>query len=141
MVTNFCFEGNCTAATQHNLVQFLNCFEGENGRDKSVTTAEKCAGSSGLDWSTIDGCYSSPAKQAAAYGHIVKAAIQKGDFQAGKCLPWVVIDGKVFSDPTNEACVPASDSKELLKAICGAYNGTKVSGRSQQSCSLKPLCL
>ena len=44
-------------------------------------------------------------------------------FAAAKCVPWVVVGGKLFSDPSQLSCVDHDDSAPLIAAICDAYTG------------------
>lgn len=125
LVAYNCLGGNCTSTVQNSVVQFLKCFEGENGRGKSETTARTCAGTVGIDFDPVHKCFGSKVASDAAMASVLKISqASKGM----KCLPWVLINGKVFSDPASEDCVPANYSKELLKSICAAYTGSKPAG-------------
>ena len=92
MIRELCLD-NCTAAVQLSIVNFLYCFEGENGRSKTEDSAKRCAGTAGIDFAPVSKCYESTTAQTAAYNDVVSAAINKGLKSDAKCLPWVFVDG------------------------------------------------
>jgi len=68
---------------------------------------------------------------------VVDSAQSSGVFvPRAKCLPWVVIDGKVFSNVKSEDCVPANDGKALTASICSAFKGKKPVGCTASNITL-----
>jgi hypothetical protein len=118
-----CLGGNCTTSTQAELATFLNCFEGENGRAKTLASAKTCASTSGIDFTATEACYNSADESAKAFALVTDGA--KDGLKGAKCFPWVTLDGKLYSDASSESCVPADDQKNIIAAVCKAYNGTK----------------
>ena len=127
VVTNYCFNGNCTADVTVKVVNFLGCYAGDHGDDKSVASAKQCASDASLDFSPVQACFDKDGGEA-AYKQTWTAAQQPaGDqgpwFAQAKCVPWVVVGGKLFSDASKLSCVDHNDSARLVRAICDAYSG------------------
>ena len=126
---HYCLDGNCTAAVATKMVDFLGCFANDKGAAKSVDTAQGCAADAKLDFGPIKSCYDDGAAKEQAYRTVIAAAKAAGPFFAEmKCVPWVVVGGDVFSDPTQMSCVPHDDSRSLIKAVCDRYTGPKPGG-------------
>ena len=115
--------GGLNATAQMNLVNFLNCFEGEHGEEKSARTAKTCADKSGIDFTATQACFLDDSQSAKAYQAVTDGA--KAGLTGAKCFPWVTLGGQLFSDPASEACVPFNDQAKIVSAICKAFNGTK----------------
>ena len=119
-------------ATQTQLVAFLKCFEGENGNRKSLDSAQQCSTKSHVNFDAVKSCYSDPSSKEAAWQAMQTKALAAGLAKA-KCFPWVTVGGALFSNATDEACVPARDFAALQRAICLSYKGTKPAGCSEVS--------
>ena len=129
MVTQLCLNGNCTSATARSLVDFLGCFENDKGDNKSVDTAKGCASDTGLDLGPTLKCYNDADAKEAAYKQVQDAARAatgangEAMWSSMKCVPWVWVDGALFSDASVLQCVPHQDGDAFTKAICDRYTG------------------
>jgi len=117
-----CMGGNCTSTKQAELIGFLNCFEGENGEKKTLMSASSCASSLGIDFAPTKTCYNSADASAKAFALVTDGA--KSGMTGAKCFPWVTLDGKLYSDPNSESCVPSDDQDKIIAAVCKAYKGS-----------------
>ena len=126
---HYCLNGNCTTAVATKMVDFLGCFANDKGADKSVSTAQSCAAGANLDFGPIQRCYDDSVTKEQAYNTIIAAAKAAGPFFAEmKCVPWVVVEGDLFSNPSETSCVPHGDSDQLIEAVCSHYRGAKPAG-------------
>lgn len=85
------------------------CYEGEN--DSKSSAAESCAKSAGMDYSLLETCVGGEEGKAVDSMNAKATALIPGGHAS---TPWPVINGAALDEGT-----------DLLKAVCGAYTGTK----------------
>jgi len=115
---------NClmnTGVNQSSLVGFLDCFEG--GNHASPSAAKGCAESFGIDYAASESC--AQGTEGVELWKKLQSSASTA-MSAAKCFPWVVLDGKLLSDPSSEDCVAAT--YDLLQVLCNAYTGQKPAG-------------
>ena len=100
----YCFAGKCSSMVQKQLIDFLYCFEGVNGNDKSLQTANECAKKVNIDFRRTQTCYKNPITRQKAWEQSLAAALKTGLLRNQKCLPWVALNGKIISNPANATC-------------------------------------
>jgi hypothetical protein len=122
LITHYCLNGNCTTDVTVKVVDFLGCFAGDHGSDKSVQSATDCAGTAGLDFAPVQACYDKDGGEA-AYKTTWDAASATQWFAQEQCVPWVAVGGKLFSDTSTNQCVKHGDVDRLVRAICDSYQG------------------
>lgn len=117
ILEQFCGGVACPSALQLELVEFLVCFESDNGANMSF--ADDCAKDAGLNVSTIHECFDDAVASQAAFDMVLSAAASV--LPKLQCFPWVELDGTVISTDYDHGCLGANaGTYPLLQTLCNA---------------------
>jgi len=115
ILKQFCGGVTCEPDAQLKLVEFLNCFEHENGSNMSF--ADSCAQQVGLDVPKIHMCFDDDSASSAAFDMVLAAA--SDELSGMECFPWVKLDGTVISTDPNGGCLGENAGTfPLLETFC-----------------------